>query len=403
MLLKNGYTFDYISDRQIQQLKVDDKKIISNNNSEYKTIIIPDCDYIPLTTIQKVISLAKKGATIILQNNFPPNVPGLYDLEHRHEVYQKIKSEIKFNSQNDFGDSQIGDGQLIKGNDLKTILNDIEVLPESMAKNGLWFDRVKRKEGICYFISNWGDEDIDQWIQVCSTGKEAVWFDPMNKQIGKAEVRNSGEGHAEVYIELGKGETLILQWYPEKQNIEDYKFYEKTNDVMNLDSEWTINFIKGGPTIPGSYTTEKLESWTEHSNELKWFSGTAGYKTTFKKPDFEAAAYMLDLGKVCESADVYLNGKKLSTLVGPEFQLTIESDKLQNTNNLEVRVTNLMANRIIYMDKKGINYKKFYNINFAAHDRKDMDENGLFTAKNWQPPESGLIGPVRFIGLNYKK
>jgi hypothetical protein len=55
------------------------------------------------------------------------------------------------------------------------------------------------------------------------------------------------------------------------------------------------------------------------------------------------------------------------------------------------------------MDKKGINYKKFYNINFAAHDRKDMDENGLFTAKNWEPLESGLIGPVKLIGLNSKK
>jgi hypothetical protein len=402
MLLNNGYTFDYISDKQIQQLTVDDKKILSNN-SEYKTIIIPDCDYIPLTTIQKIINLAQEGATIILQNDFPKDVPGLNNLKHRQEVYQNIKNEIKFKSQNDYESSQIGNGKLIKGNDLRTILDDIEVLPESMAKNGLWFNRINRKEGLCYFISNWGDKDIDQWIQVRSTGKEAVWFNPMNKQIGKAEVRNLNEDHAEVYLKLGKGETLILQWYPTEQNIEDYKFYKKTNDVMNIDGEWKINFVKGGPTLPNSYTTKKLESWTEHSNELKWFSGTASYKTTFEKPGFKATAFMLDLGKVCESADVYLNDEKLATVIGPEFQLTIEEDKLQNTNNLEVQVTNLMANRIIYMDKKGINYKKFYNINFAAHDRKNMDENGLFTAKNWKPLKSGLIGPVKLIGLNSQK
>ena len=172
---------------------------------------------------------------------------------------------------------------------------------------------------------------------------------------------------------------------------------------MNLDSEWNINFIKGGPTLPNSYTSKKLESWTEHSNELKWFSGTASYKTTFEKPGFKTTAYMLDLGKVCESADIYLNGEKLATLVGPEFQLTIEDYKLQNTNDLEIHVTNLMANRIIDMDKKGINYKKFYNINFAARDRKNLDENGLFTAKNWKPLESGLIGTVKLIGLSSKK
>ncbi|MEJ2615527.1 MAG: hypothetical protein P8Z35_11245, partial [Ignavibacteriaceae bacterium] len=266
-----------------------------------------------------------------------------------------------------------------------------------------WFDRVNREEGICYFISNWGNKDVDKWIQVRSSGKEAVWFDPMNKQFGKAEVKNLNKDNAEVYLKLGKGETLILQWYPTEQNIEDYKFYEKTKDVMNLKGEWEINFVKGGPILPNSYTTKKLESWTEHSNGLKWFSGTASYKTNFEKPGFKVNAYLLDLGKVFESADVYLNGKKLATLVGPEFQLIIAADKLQDTNNLEIQVTNLMANRIIYMDKKGINYKKFYNINFAAHDRKDMDENGLFTAKNWKPLESGLIGPVKIIGLKSKK
>jgi hypothetical protein len=399
MLLKNGYTFDYISDKQIQQLKVDDKKILSNN-SAYKTIIIPDCDYIPLTTIQKIINLAKEGATVILQNDFPKDVPGLNDLKQRQEDYQKVKNEIKFNFQNDYENSQVGGGQLIKGNDLKTILNDINVLPESIAKDELWFSRVNREEGICYFISNWGDKDIDQWIQVCSNGKEAVWFNPMNKQFGKAEVRNISEGHAEVYLKLGKGETLILQWYPAEQNIQVYKFYKKTNDVMNLNRVWKINFVKGGPTLPNSYTTEELGSWTEVSNDLKWFSGTASYKTTFNKPNFKRAAYLLDLGKVCESADVYLNGKKLATLIGPEFQLKIEANILQDKNNLEIKVTNLMANRIIYMDKNGINYKKFYNVNFAAKVREDMDENGLFTAKNWKPLESGLIGPVKLIGLS---
>ena len=402
MLLHYGYTFDYISDKQIQQLKVEEKKILSGN-SEYKTIIIPNCDYIPLTTIEKVVSLVKDGAIIILQNDFPKDVPGLYDLNYRQEAYREIKNGIRFNSERDYESSQVGEGKLFKGNNLKTILDDIDVLPESLAKNGLWFNRVKREEGICYFISNWGDKDINQWIQIRSDGKEAVWFNPMNKQVGISEVKKLTEDLAEVYLELGVGETLILQWYPSAQDLENYKFYEKTNDVMNLDGEWEINFVKGGPTLPTSFTTKKLESWTEHSNELKWFSGTASYKSIFEKPGFEATAYMLDLGKVCESADVYLNGELLSTLIGPEFKLTIEGDKLHSTNNIEIHVTNLMANRIINMDKKGINYKIFYNINFAAHDRKDLDENGLFTAKNWKPLESGLIGPVKLIGLKSEK
>ena len=402
MLLNNGYTFDYISDKQIEKLTVEDKKILSSN-SKYKTIIIPNCNYIPLTTIQKVISLAKEGATIILQHDFPKDVPGLNNLKQRKEDYQELKNEIKFVHQNNLAISSVGKGKLLKGNEVELLLNEANIFPEPMTKNGLWVDRVKRNEGVCYLISNWSDKDFDQWIEIRATGKNAVWFNPMNKQFGKAEVRKLNDDHAEIYLQLGKGETLILQWYPTEQNVEDYKFYEKTNDVMNLNGEWSIDFIKGGPTLPVSYKTKKLESWTNHSKDLEKFSGTASYRTTFEKPNFEAAAYMLDFGKVCESADVYLNGEKLATLVGPEFQLTIDGDKLKDKNFLEIQVTNLMANRIIYMDKNGINYKKFYNVNFAPKVREDMDENGLFTAKNWKPLESGLIGPVKFIGLKSNK
>ncbi|RPI02695.1 MAG: glycoside hydrolase family 2 protein [Ignavibacteriae bacterium] len=401
MLLQNGYTFDYISDKQIQQLTVDDKNILSHN-SEYKTIIIPNCDYIPLTTIQKIVRLAQKGATVILQHDFPKEVPGLHNAKQRQEEYKKMKDEIKFNSEAFYEGSIIGTGKIFKGNDVGKILEVSNVLPESMAKNGLWFNRVRREEGICYFISNWGDKDIDQWTQVRSFGKDAVWFNPMNKQMGKAEIRNIHEDYAEVNLKLDIGETLVLQWYPTTQDVEDYLFYEKTNDAMNLDGEWNVDFVRGGPTLPNSYTIKTLVSWTEHSNELKCFSGTASYKTTFKKPPFEGRAYMLDLGKVCESADVYLNGKKLETLVGPEYHLTIDGNKLKNSNNLEIQVTNLMANRISDMDKRGMNYKKFYNVNIAARERKNLDEHGVFTAKNWQPLESGLIGPVKLIGLRSK-
>jgi len=398
IFLNNGFTYDYISDKQIQQLTSLNKKIISNNYSEYKTIIVPNCNFIPLNTIQKLIHLAEKGATIIFHKDFPSDVPGLYNLESRRKVYNEIIEKIKFISNGNYFISNVGKGRIIKGDDIETILNDIKIFPEQLAKIGLWFNRIKRKEGICYFISNWTENEIAQWVKVCKDGKDAVWFNPMNKQIGKASIRNLTENYSEVYIKLKKGETLILQWYPEKINIDNYKFYDKTGNEIILDGEWEINFIKGGPTLPESYTTKKLESWTLHSDELKWFSGTASYKIKFSKPDFKTEAYLLDLGKVCESAVVYLNGEKLATLVGPEFQLTIEADKLQAINELEIHVTNLMANRIIYMDKNGINYKKFYNINFAARERKNLDENGLFTAKNWEPLESGLIGPVKLIG-----
>jgi hypothetical protein len=52
-----------------------------------------------------------------------------------------------------------------------------------------------------------------------------------------------------------------------------------------------------------------------------------------------------------------------------------------------------MANRIAYLDRNNIEWKKFYNINMPARMRQNT-KNGIFDASSWQPRESGLIGPV---------
>jgi hypothetical protein len=102
---------------------------------------------------------------------------------------------------------------------------------------------------------------------------------------------------------------------------------------------------------------------------------------------------VFDLGKVNETAEVFLNGKKLATLVGPTFKLIIPASQLKVTNRLEIIVANLMANRIAYMDRNNIPWKIFYNTNMPAR-RRENAKNGLFDASSWKPLASGLLGPV---------
>jgi hypothetical protein len=107
---------------------------------------------------------------------------------------------------------------------------------------------------------------------------------------------------------------------------------------------------------------------------------------------------LLDLGKVHETAEVILNGKKVATLVGPNFTVVIPSGNLKDNNTLDVVVSNLMANRIAYMDKNNIPWKKFYNTNMPAR-KKENAKNGLFDASAWEPLPSGLLGPVTLTPL----
>ncbi|MEJ2050792.1 MAG: hypothetical protein P8Y60_13320 [Calditrichota bacterium] len=138
-------------------------------------------------------------------------------------------------------------------------------------------------------------------------------------------------------------------------------------------------------------------SWTTLPGQpYKNFSGTARYTLTFTRPDVAADSWVLDLGRVAESARVRLNGKEVSTVWSIPFQCRVGDALQEGENTLEVEVTNLGANRIAYMDRQGINWKKFYEINFVNINYEPFD------ASDWQPMESGLRGPVRLIPYNAK-
>jgi hypothetical protein len=61
----------------------------------------------------------------------------------------------------------------------------------------------------------------------------------------------------------------------------------------------------------------------------------------------------------------------------------------------------MMANRIAYLDRNNVSWKKFYNINLAA-----VGPDGGYTkfdASSWQPRESGLLGPVTITPMKLVK
>ena len=93
--------------------------------------------------------------------------------------------------------------------------------------------------------------------------------------------------------------------------------------------------------------------WDSLDNELcKSFSGSATYSLSFPKPKQKSKRWLLDLGTVDESAEVILNGLSLGILLGPKYQLYVDDAMMKEKNDLQVKVCNLMANRISDMDKK---------------------------------------------------
>jgi hypothetical protein len=88
--------------------------------------------------------------------------------------------------------------------------------------------------------------------------------------------------------------------------------------------------------------------WNDHSEPgVKYFSGTATYRLDFELPPGAGNNLRLDLGEVKNIAEVVLNGVDLGILWKPPFAVDISAAAKPGTNRLEVRVTNLWANRLI--------------------------------------------------------
>lgn len=382
-LLEEGYTFDLISDLQLQKTKVVNGKI-RTAGGQYQTILLADVKYLPLETLDKLIELVKAGATVVMYENLPQDVPGYFQLAARKAAFKKKLQELSSSK------------HAFLNNHLSELMKAAHVRQETFKH--LQFIRRAYNNGHYYFISNTGKSPIADYIPLTSKAKAAALFDPMLERKGLARTKTGSDGRLQVYVTLEPGESCIIQTGTFAGG-EGFPYTQQAGSATPISGKWNLQFLEGGPALPTA-TAAVPGSWTSNP-EAAYFSGTAQYSIHFKKPEGKADAWELNLGAVGESAEVFLNGKRLATLIGPVYKLTIPAGDVKADNELRILVTNSMANRIIDLDKRGVEWKKFYNINMPARLPANRGADGLFTAVGWAPKASGLLGPVTLMPVNY--
>lgn len=395
-MIEKGYSFDFISDLQLKNIVAGTGKL-ETAGASYQTIVVPKSRFIPLETFDKLVDLADEGATIIFYGGLPNDVPGLYDLENRQKMFSELTGRLQFTSNDAEGieEAGVGRGRVIRGESLEDLLEYLNVSREPMVDEGLQLIRRSHDSGHTYFITNWNNEKIDGWIPLGRNTSSVYLFDPVHEKTGYAAVQNSENAGSEIFLQLNPQESIIVQTFNSGSRTSTYPYFETSGDARPINGNWTLRFIDGGPELPPDSQLENPVLWTDLDGDIyNRFSGTAEYHTTFATPSENNGGLLLDLGEVYESASVYLNGQKRGTLIGPEYELYISPEWLEEENELVIDVGNLMANRIAWMDQEGIQWKKFYNVNFPSRLAENRNELGIFDASGWSPRPSGLEGPV---------
>jgi hypothetical protein len=399
-MMENGYCFDFFSDRQLQRFKNIGSSVQTGGNN-YQVILLPANKLISNESFNRLVELAKNGATILVYKDLAADVPGFNDLDKRRKAFQNLVAQLYFRQEGKVKKASIGKGLFIVSDDMDGLMNAAKVRKEVVAEKGLSFIRRRNNDGAVYFFDNRSDKAIDQWVSLNTNATSIALFEPMFGKIGLAKWRKTGS-KIEVRLQLQPYESIIIQAYNRKKTAIEFPYIKTLGSPIEINN-WAIEFLTGGPVIPQKTSVTKLGSWTDlNGDDVKNFSGTARYTTIFEKPKINAKAYLINLGTVHETAEVFLNGKKLATLIGPNFKLIIPSSQLKQANQLEIIVANLMANRISYMDRNNLPWKIFYNTNMPARKKENVGKNGLFDASSWEPLSSGLLGPVTLTSVSYE-
>ncbi len=352
---KAGYDCDYISERLLMQTICKDGQLVTIGGTTYKGLIIPGSGEMPENVKQHIEQLKGQGAHIM------------------------------------YGIDEAAMAKAAKPETMKTQL-------------GLKAIRRKNANGYHYFIANLTSHDIYTGIiyqQLAVPFKDALWFNPLNGEITRAKIKDG-----KIQIELRSGESMILQTFDDTvptnlpyRIIAPYSICESMADSFveheihkAIEGPWALSFTEEAPKLDKTYQLDKLQSWETLDEQTRVTMGTGVYTTHIKLSPKEAADnWLIDLGDVRESARVYINGQFIGCAWSVPFILDTKGTLRAGDNELRIEVTNLPANRIADLDRRGVQWRKMEEINVVDINYKKT----LYD--QWEPVPSGLNSEVRLI------
>lgn len=247
-----------------------------------------------------------------------------------------------------------------------------------------WMHR-RTADSEIYWVANAIDQPKRITASFNVTGKKPILWNAENASI-KPVGYTMADGRTSIDLDLDPYGALFIVFTEPTDEKHLAISHAEEQEVMTLDNDWHVYF-GGVQDTPESIEMPTLRSLTESDDaQIRYFSGTAVYTRDFDVKGYnKRATYRLDLGGVGCMAEVYLNGQMLGTLWKAPYAIDITPALKKKGNKLEVRVTNLWANRVIG-DKQPDKKKRYA---WASY-------NNAFRASS-KPLPAGLLGGVRLL------
>lgn len=251
------------------------------------------------------------------------------------------------------------------------------VLPENVA----WTHRRNNEDNVdLYFISNQEETPREFTASFRVAGRVPELWDPMTGEIDRNLDWKTVDSRTEVKMDLaGAGSAFIVFSQPTEATAGTAPVRNEKQELLNT-GKWNVKFSTTGREI----VSDTLFDWTSSEyNDVKYYSGTATYTTTFKAPKFgKNDRVMLDLEGLHDVATVVVNGKECGIVWTAPYQVDITDAVKKGKNNLSIAVTNTWANALLGADEGNAPFDGIWT-------------NGKYRRAEKTLIPAGLTGPLK--------
>src|SRR5205807_3110457 len=285
--------------------------------------------------------------------------------------------------------ASVGEGRIYGEQNLADVLQSLNVAPDfeytkPKTDTSILFVHRKLADGDLYFVDNRNerDEAFDATFRV--QGKVAELWHPDTGQTEPASYQSAND-RTTVPLRLEPWGTVFVVFRHPAESPSRAIPGVVEQVIAIVEGPWDVAF-EPDRGAPPKITLAKLISWPESSDQgVKYFSGTATYTKRLQAPAdwFKPDAHLwIDLGEVRNLAEVSVNGKPLGIAWKTPDCLDATGALRPGENQIEIKVTNGWANRII--GDRQPNATRTYTFTSPK-----------FYKANSPLWPSGLLGPVR--------
>ncbi|MCG8526859.1 MAG: hypothetical protein MI748_10795, partial [Opitutales bacterium] len=388
-----GHNYDIGNTNLLKDLSVDDQGHVRVRyegkllDARYRLIHVLQADLMLPENIKLLGQLAEKGATIVSPR--PIRSPSLKDA---NSADRELDNLVK----------KYWDGGIIREQDeYPKLLADLVDDCETSEK--VFFCQTRIGDDAYYFVVNADPNNRDLSLTFRVTGKIPEIWDPMTGRMESAnQWETTEDDRTTVHFHLpAEGSRFVV--FREETDLQNMDTNVPTPvEILDVDGPWSVKFDpEWGPVI-----FDRLHPYGEHTDdEIKYFSGTATYTTTFDLGSTPNQAILLDLGEVGTMARVTLNGQEYPLLWQAPYLIDVSEVIKAGKNIIRIRVTNSWNNRLIGDSHLPAHPEGIPDWVLNGEPLPEDTPRRTWTFHEFQKPDDalfrdGLIGPVKVLAIS---